>query len=197
MSTDNRAAVIEDFLQEIRVINQSGVDRAALSRIVALLENLAGRRDLFNFQHFPAPVPGQGSTAFRYRLNDDGDTPTLYLNSLLPGKSTLPHNHETWAIISAVEGQEINYVYTRHDEGREPGFTTLHLEREVIVQPGTSISFLGDDLHGIKVEGEQATLHFHLYGLPLESLDRRYGVDEQGRILNYNASQMVPSIKAY
>lgn len=197
MSTDNRAAVIEDFLQEIRVINQSGVDRAALSRIVALLENLAGRRDLFNFQHFPAPVPGQGSTAFRYRLNDDGDTPTLYLNSLLPGKSTLPHNHETWAIISAVEGQEINYVYTRHDEGREPGFTTLHLEREVIVQPGTSISFLGDDLHGIKVEGEQATLHFHLYGLPLESLDRRYGVDEQGRILNYNASQMMPSIKAY
>jgi len=197
MSTENRAAVIEDFLQEIRVINQSGVDRAALSRIVALLENLAGRRDLFNFQHFPAPVPGQGSTAFRYRLNDDGDTPTLYLNSLLPGKSTLPHNHETWAIISAVEGQEINYVYTRHDEGREPGFTTLHLEREVIVQPGTSISFLGDDLHGIKVEGEQATLHFHLYGLPLESLDRRYGVDEQGRILNYNASQMVPSIKAY
>lgn len=197
MSTDNRAAVIEDFLQEIRVINQSGVDRAALGRIVALLENLAGRRDLFNFQHFPAPVPGQGSTAFRYRLNDDGDTPTLYLNSLLPGKSTLPHNHETWAIISAVEGQEINYVYTRHDEGREPGFTTLHLEREVIVQPGTSISFLGDDLHGIKVEGEQATLHFHLYGLPLESLDRRYGVDEQGRILNYNASQMVPSIKAY
>lgn len=197
MSTDNRAAVIEDFLQEIRVINQSGVDRVALSRIVALLENLAGRRDLFNFQHFPAPVPGQGSTAFRYRLNDDGDTPTLYLNSLLPGKSTLPHNHETWAIISAVEGQEINYVYTRHDEGREPGFTTLHLEREVIVQPGTSISFLGDDLHGIKVEGEQATLHFHLYGLPLESLDRRYGVDEQGRILNYNASQMVPSIKAY
>ncbi|KMM80710.1 cysteine dioxygenase [Pseudomonas deceptionensis] len=197
MSTDNRAAVIEDFLQEIRVINQSGVDRAALSRIVALLENLAGRRDLFNFQHFPAPVPGQGSTAFRYRLNDDGDTPTLYLNSLLPGKSTLPHNHETWAIISAVEGEEINYVYTRHDEGREPGFTTLHLEREVIVQPGTSISFLGDDLHGIKVEGEQATLHFHLYGLPLESLDRRYGVDEQGRILNYNASQMVPSIKAY
>ena len=197
MSTDNRAAVIEDFLQEIRVINQSGVDRAALGRIVALLENLAGRRDLFNFQHFPAPVPGQGSTAFRYRLNDDGDTPTLYLNSLLPGKSTLPHNHETWAIISAVEGEEINYVYTRHDEGREPGFTTLHLEREVIVQPGTSISFLGDDLHGIKVEGEQATLHFHLYGLPLESLDRRYGVDEQGRILNYNASQMVPSIKAY
>ncbi|WP_339478173.1 cysteine dioxygenase family protein [Pseudomonas sp. RL_5y_Pfl2_69] len=197
MSTENRAAVIEDFLKKIRVINQSGVDRSALVHIVTLLEALAERRDLFNFDEFPAPVPGQGTTAFRYRLNDDGDTPTLYLNSLLPGKSTIAHNHETWAIITAVEGQEINYVYGRNDEGREPGFTTLQLQQEVVVQPGTSISFLGDDLHGIRVEGEQATLHFHLYGLPLESLNGRYGVEADGRILNYNASQMAPSIKAY
>ena len=197
MSTENRAAVIEDFLKKIRVINQSGVDRSALVHIVTLLEALAERRDLFNFDEFPAPVPGQGTTALRYRLNDDGDTPTLDLNSLLPGKSTIAHNHETWAIISAVEGQEINYVYGRDDEGREPGFTTLHLQQEVVVQPGTSISFLGDDLHGIRVEGEQATLHFHLYGLPLESLNGRYGVEADGRILNYNASQMAPSIKAY
>ena len=67
MSTANRAAVIEDFLQQIRVINQRGVDRAALVEIVGLLETLAERRDLFNFNEFPAPVPGQGSTAFRYR----------------------------------------------------------------------------------------------------------------------------------
>lgn len=197
MSIFNHPDVIEDFLQKVRVIHQRGVDRAALTEIVALLEGLAERRDLFNFDAFPAPVPGQGSTAFRYRLNDDGESPTLYLNSLLPGKSTLPHNHETWAIISAVEGQEINFVYTRDDEGREPGYTTLHLEKEVVVQPGTSIAFLGDDLHGIRVAGEQPTLHFHLYGLPLESLNGRYGVEEDGRILNYNASQMAPSIKAY
>lgn len=197
MSIFSRPDVIEDFLQKVRVVHQRGVDRAALVEIVALLEGLAERRDLFNFDAFPAPVPGQGSTAFRYRLNDDADTPTLYLNSLLPGKSTIPHNHETWAIISAVQGQEINYVYRRDDEGREPGYTTLHLEKEIIVQPGTSIAFLGEDLHGIRVAGEQPTLHFHLYGLPLESLNGRYGVEADGRILNYNASQMAPSIKAY
>jgi predicted metal-dependent enzyme (double-stranded beta helix superfamily) len=197
MTLLNRAAVIEDFLQQIRVINQRGVDRAALVEIVALLEGLAERRDLFNFEAFPAPIPGQGSTAFRYRLNDDGDTPTLYLNSLLPGKNTIAHNHETWAVISAIEGQEINYVYGRSDDGSDPKVARLHLEKEVIVQPGTSISFLGEDLHGIRVDGEQPTLHFHLYGLPLESLNGRYGVEADGRILNYNASQMAPSIQAY
>lgn len=196
MSTLNRGEVVEAFLQQIRVINQRGVDREALKEIVALLEQLAERRDLFNFDTFPAPVPGEGDTAFRYRLNDDGETPTLYMNSLLPGKSTLPHNHETWAVIVAVQGQEINYVWTRHD-GDDPQFTRLELEKEVVVQPGTPISFLGEDLHGIKVEGEQPTLHFHLYGRPLESLNGRYGVNAEGKILNYNASQMAPSIPAY
>lgn len=196
MSTLNRGEVVEAFLQQIRAINQRGVDREALKEIVALLEQLAERRDLFNFDTFPAPVPGEGDTAFRYRLNDDGETPTLYMNSLLPGKSTLPHNHETWAVIVAVQGQEINYVWTRHD-GDDPQFTRLELEKEVVVQPGTPISFLGEDLHGIKVEGEQPTLHFHLYGRPLESLNGRYGVNAEGKILNYNASQMAPSIPAY
>ena len=36
MSTENRAAVIEDFLKKIRVINQRGVDRAALVEICLL-----------------------------------------------------------------------------------------------------------------------------------------------------------------
>lgn len=197
MSTLNRGEVVEAFLQQIRVIHQRGVDRDALKEIVALLEKLAERHDLFNFDSFPAPVPGEGDTAFRYRLNDDGETPTLYMNSLLPGKSTLPHNHETWAVIVAVQGQEINYVWARTDDGSDPQFARLELEKQVVVQPGTPISFLGEDLHGIKVEGEQPTLHFHLYGRPLESLNGRYGVNAEGKVLNYNASQMAPSIPAY
>ncbi|AMB84722.1 cysteine dioxygenase [Pseudomonas agarici] len=197
MSTTERTDVIESFLVKIRAIHQRGVDRAALEEIIVLLEALAERRELFNFENFPAPVVGEGDSAFRYRLNDDGDTPTLYLNSLLPGKNTIAHNHETWAVISAVEGQELNRVYVRRDDGADPQHAVLELEREVVVQPGTSIAFLGEDLHSIRVDGEQATLHFHLYGRPLESLEGRYGVRDDGTVLNYNKSQMTPSINAY
>lgn len=194
MSADS---VVQSFLEKIRAIHQRGVDRDTLKEIVSLLEGLAERRELFNFQRFPAPVPGEGSTQFRYRLNDDGETPTLYVNSLLPGKSTIPHNHETWAVIVAVEGQELNQVFHRADDGSDPARADIRLAQEVVVQPGTSIAFLGEDLHGIRVEGEQATLHFHLYGRPLESLEKRYGVKEDGTVLNYNKSQMAPSIEAY
>ncbi|MBA6116265.1 cysteine dioxygenase family protein [Pseudomonas putida] len=193
----SRESVIQPFLAQVRAIHERGVDRAALQQIVTLLEALANQRELFNFERFPAPDAASGETQFRYRLNDDGESPTLYVNSLLPGKATLPHNHETWAIIVAVEGQELNRVYRRADDGSDPTRAQLALEREIIVQPGTSVAFLGEDLHGIRVEGQTPTLHFHLYGRPLESLDHRYGVKDDGSVVNYNKSQMAPSIEAY
>ncbi|QXI45364.1 cysteine dioxygenase family protein [Pseudomonas wayambapalatensis] len=193
----SRDSVIQPFLAQVRAIHARGVDRAGLQQIVKLLEGLAERRELFNFERFPAPDGATGETQFRYRLNDDGESPTLYVNSLLPGKATLPHNHETWAIIVAVEGQELNRVYRREDDGSDPARATLALEREIVVQPGTSVAFLGEDLHGIRVEGDSPTLHFHLYGRPLESLEHRYGVKDDGSVVNYNKSQMAPSIEAY
>lgn len=199
MPADNTASetVVQPFLEKVRAIHQRGVDRQSLGEIVALLEALAERRDLFNFDRFPAPDASGDNTQFRYRLNDDGDTPTLYVNSLLPGKSTIAHNHETWAVIVAVEGQELNQVFGRDDDGSDPTRAQLRLDKEVIVQPGTPISFLGEDLHGIRVDGETATLHFHLYGRPLEELENRYGVRADGSVVNYNKSQMTPSIEAY
>jgi hypothetical protein len=69
----------------------------------------------------------------------------------------------------------------------------LEQVREVVVQPGQSLSFLPDDIHSIHVTGESPTLHFHLYGQPLETLSGRIGIDlATGQILNYNATQMKP-----
>jgi len=188
-------SLVQSFLDNVRAIHHRGVDRAALDEIVVLLESLAQRRDLFGFQQYPAPT--EGSTQLRYRLNDDGESPTLYVNSLLPGKSTIAHNHETWAVIVAIEGKELNQVFERTDDHGDPARAALRLDKEVVVQPGTSIAFLGQELHSIRIEGHQPTLHFHLYGRPLESLEHRYGVDADGTVVNYNRSQMSPSIAAY
>lgn len=195
MSYAEHHRLVEDFLEEVRELQAQGIDRERLKTIAARLAQLAERRDLFDLAHFPVPGPDAGKTAHRYRFNDNGDeAPTLYLNALLPGKRTVPHNHETWAIIVAVQGQEFNRVYRRRDDGRDPAFADLALDREVAVEPGTSIEFLGDDIHDIRTEGSQPTLHFHLYGRPLEALDGRFGVSPEGRVQNYNRSQMEPSV---
>lgn len=195
MSYAEHHRLVEEFLEEVRELQAQGIDRERLKTIAARLAQLADRRDLFDLEHFPVPGPGAGKTAHRYRFNDHGDeAPTLYLNALLPGKQTVPHNHETWAIIVAIQGQEFNRVYRRRDDGSDPAFADLELDREVAVEPGTSIEFLGDDIHDIRTEGGQPTLHFHLYGRPLEALDGRFGVSPEGRVQNYNRSQMEPSV---
>ncbi|MDB5954839.1 cysteine dioxygenase family protein [Ramlibacter sp.] len=199
LAQDRRAAV-SAALARIRPLAAGTPDRAALARIADELTTLAGRSELFPRSDFPPPDASDGvGASTRYRLNpQEGDAGlALYLNSINPGKSTLPHNHDTWAVIVAIEGQEENRVYRRTDDGSRPDHAQLEVEREVTVQPGTPIAFLPDDLHSIHVIGTQPTLHFHLYGRPLETLSRRIGVDlATGKVLNYNATQMTPSKEA-
>lgn len=198
-SSDRQAArreAVAAALADIRHLGTGEPDRTVLDAIAARLQTLAARGDLFTREDFPPPADTTSGASTRYRLNpDDGDDQiALYLNSIRPGKTTIPHNHDTWAVIVAVEGREFNRVYRRTDDGSEPGFAQLEVEREVTVEPGTPIAFLADDVHSIHVIGDAPTLHFHLYGRPLETLSGRYGVrPETGEIVNYNATQMQPS----
>ncbi|MGQ2997603.1 cysteine dioxygenase family protein [Variovorax sp.] len=193
-----RRIAVDQALADIRAIAAAQpLDRAVLARITARLEKLAANAALFTREDFPPPAASEGvGASTRYRLNpgDGDDDVALYLNSINPGKTSIPHNHTTWATIVAVEGQEENRVYRRTDDGSDPARARLELEREVTVQPGTSIAFLPEDLHSIHVIGDRPTLHFHLYGQPLETLSRRIGVNlETGAIVNYNATQLQPS----
>lgn len=202
MSTESatskeRRQQVQAALSDIQSLLGDGpVTRDRLAAVTARLEQLAQRQELFPVSDFPPPAPGQGvGASTRYRLNPDDapGVPALYLNSINPGKTTLPHNHTTWAAIVALSGQELNRVYRRSDDGSQEGRATLEQVREVVVQPGQSVSFLPDDIHSIHVTGDTPTLHFHLYGQPLETLSGRIGIDlATGQILNYNATQMKP-----
>lgn len=193
-----RRVAVDQALTDVRALaTAQPFDRAVLARITARLEKLATHTELFTRADFPPPAAHEGvGASTRYRLNpeDGNDDVALYLNSINPGKTTIPHNHTTWATVVAVEGQEENRVYRRIDDGSDPAVARLELAREVTVQPGTSIGFLAEDLHSIHVIGEQPTLHFHLYGRPLETLSQRIGVNlETGAVVNYNATQFKPT----
>jgi predicted metal-dependent enzyme (double-stranded beta helix superfamily) len=202
-SNATRTAAIAATLAVVRDIERSqGITRASLQSITSVLQKLAEREDLFNFTDFPPPDAASGDTSTRYYLNHEGgssdkDDIALYLNSIIPGKTTVPHNHDTWAVIVAVKGDELNRLYQREDDRSDPNQGKITLTREVTVQPGTPISFLPDDIHSIHVQGDQPTLHFHLYGRPLDTLSGRIGIyPDTGRIVNYNQTFFNKSEKA-
>ena len=190
-----RTAAVAAAMDRVRGIEQSqGVTRPALDAIMAEMLQLAAKEELFPGAEFPPPPEGEKG-ARRYLLQEEPDGRfALYLLSLNPGNETRPHDHTTWAVVTAVEGQELNRVYRRTDDGSQAGRAALELEREVVVEPGRGIALMPEDIHSIHTTGDRPTRHLHVYGLALERLDHRVGYDvEQGTVQLYNKAYMAPT----
>jgi predicted metal-dependent enzyme (double-stranded beta helix superfamily) len=193
-----RAAAVAGTIDRIRGIERSeGITRAMLEAVKAEMMKLAAQENLFPSGEFPPPPAGQ-TGANRYLLQEDPDSRfALYLNALNPGNETKPHDHTTWAVVVAVEGQELNKVYRRTDDGRDPLRCELGIDHEVMVEPGRGITLMPDDIHSIHTTGSVPTRHLHMYGTALEKLDDRRAFDmKTGEVLPYNKNFMAPTATA-
>ncbi len=184
-----RTAAVAAAIERIRVIEQTqGVTRDALNAIMVELKALAAQESLFPSEAFPPPPAGEkGSRRYLLQVDTDGRF-ALYMNALNPGNESQPHDHTTWAVVVAVDGQELNKVYRRPPSG-------LVVDHEVIVAPGTGIALMTTDIHSIHTTGTVPTRHLHMYGLALERLDGRMGYDPvTGEAIPYNRNFMTPSL---
>jgi predicted metal-dependent enzyme (double-stranded beta helix superfamily) len=166
---DHRAAAIDEAMDDVRAIEASqGVTRPGVEAIRDRLLQLAARRDLFSLDDFPPPALAEMSKSRLYRLaQDDDDRFALYANASRGGVATPAHNHTTWAVVVGFDGQELNRFYRHRPEG---GVEPLG---QHMVEAGTGVAMLPDDLHSIHID--DPALNFHCYGLALERLDaRRY-----------------------
>jgi len=187
-----RAALVDDTMARIRTLAASApLSRDLLARIAATLQPLADQREYFTAEEFPGAEPG-GKGIARYLLAaQPDDSFALYLSSINPGMSSPPHDHTTWAVIVALEGQELNRLYARLDDRSHPERAQLEQRGEFMVERGSSIQFMPDDIHSIHIQGDQPTRHFHLYGRALEQLDERVGYDlETGAVVKFNRNFM-------
>ena len=190
-----RAAAVAAAMDRVKTIERTqGVTRPALDAVKAEMLALAAEEHLFPAAEFPPPPAGEKGSK-RYLLQEDPDGRfALYMLALNPGNTTKAHDHTTWAVITAVDGQELNRIYRRTDDRATPGKATLELVREVMVEPGTGVAFMPDDIHSIHTEGTRSTRHLHVYGLALERLDERQGFDpEAGTVQPYNKAFMTPT----
>lgn len=187
-----RTAAVAAAIDRVKAIErEQGVTRPALDAIKAEMTALAAHESLFPVAEFPPPPAGEKG-AKRYLLQEDPDGRfALYLLALNPGNESKPHDHTTWAVVVGVEGQELNRVYRRVDDGAQEGHARLEHVRDVLVEPGSGIALMPEDIHSIHTHGTSSTRHLHLYGLALERLDERQGFDLEAQTVQpYNKAFM-------
>lgn len=166
-------------VDRIKQMAGSSVTRERLSQMVSELEALSRRKELFTRDVFPPP---QGPTNILYEVTSDPDGQfTLYVSSANKGKETPPHNHSTWAIITAVAGDELNKLYKRLDDGSNNNAADIVEDRQHTVRVGAPIALMPDDIHSIHVLSDEPTLHLHLYGRRLSDLKDRLQFDVGAR----------------
>lgn len=184
---EQRKAAVSETVARIREIESTkGVSRESLPAIRDALLKLAARRELFSQEDFPSAT----GEPLLYLLSEDDDYRfALYLSTGLPGRSSPPHNHTTWAVIVGIDGEEENRVYERLDDGSDPGRGQVKVKDKFVVKEGTGICFMPDDVHSIHVVSDVPTRNFHMYGMSVEHLPERVKFDvEEGTYEVYPAS---------
>lgn len=168
MAQEERKSAIKETVDRIRkTAGQQEITKSMLEGIRDELISLARRKELFSIEDFPPPGPESKRRSCLYRLSEDEDHGfALYLNVASGSVNAPPHDHTTWAVIVGIEGQEENRFYKKVPDGVEQ--IGSH-----VVEPGTGVAMLPDEVHTIHIEAEKPVLNFHMYGLGLEQLDGR------------------------
>ena len=155
--------MIKAFFENLPLISVGGEpDANEFAQIAAAMALLAKSLDL-DKEKFPEAVSGQ---ELLYPLHVGEDGPALYLVSDAAGVHGAPHEHQTWAVIAGISGNEVNEVFQIRDA--QTRMVTPVSKREI--QSMDVLCMRSNEIHATYAAGPQATYHLHLYGKPLHRL---------------------------
>lgn len=162
-----RHRVVTEAIDDIRKIEaELGVTRQGVEAIRDRLIEMASHREAFPLDDFPMPAADQGNS-YMYRLSQDDDGRfALYAQRSRGQVDVPPHNHKVWASVVGFDGQELNKFYDRPD-----GDNGAVQKGERMVEAGTGVAMLPDDVHTIHLSAP--ALNFHCYAVAFEHQTER------------------------
>ncbi|MEM7254141.1 MAG: cysteine dioxygenase family protein [Pseudomonadota bacterium] len=175
-----RTEHVAQSIEAIKAILRPGVTLERLHSAKAVLMALCARKTLFPRAEFPVPTPEEIDRTFLIYQEPNGGY-ALYVNSALTGQRSAPHDHGgSWAIVAAIEGEEIHHLYEARPEDR------LRELDPVVVKPGTAVALMPQGIHAIQAVAEEPLLHLHLYGAAFEHQTERRVFDlESGTVRRF------------
>ena len=175
LETDVNTYDVSEFVADLRHIASSETDER---RIVKLLEphmrrlaqTISTTPGWIRDEYYECDTT-QGFGLHLLHEEEDHSLP-VFLFSWLPGRGTPAHNHKTWGVVVGLDGKESEILWERLDDGSKPGYADLKRVGERKLTGDTLSSFLGDDIHTVRNDGERTTLSLHTYGMHINYTGR-------------------------
>ena len=98
----------------------------------------------------------------------------IFVFSWLPDRGTPPHNHETWAVVSVVEGEEYETHFDRKDDGSKAGYAELEQTGNQVMRVGDTSVCMPQDIHSVWNKGDTPSISLHTYGKHINYTGRSY-----------------------
>ena len=164
-------AGIKDLITTIKIAAAKSKDPTTIIETIAPVAiNLAKDQSWLQPDYYECDEKqGMGITV----LNEEPDH-SIFVETVawLPGRGVAPHDHKTWGLVIGIDGIEVNVDWQRTDDGAKEDFAELEILEERNIRNGDFVSFLPDDIHSVRNEGDTTSLSLHIYGQALSSLER-------------------------
>lgn len=158
-------ALFENFIERIRSEFSTTVPRR--SELEAIGNELRTICSNFVFDENVYRLASPGEELMCGLCVDPNGGPSIYLVSDGPGVDTVPHEHQTWAIVVGIKGVEFNVFY--RSASQKDRLVVRSGERRVC--EGDVLTMETHEIHAIdSSHGVHPTFHVHLYGRSLASL---------------------------
>ena len=167
---------IDQFVVDAKEVRRRGLDDlATVEALMPLLDRVVSQPDCLTSL-------GHGASPDRGIVVYADEELTIRVVVWQPRETTPIHNHNGWALIGVVEGNERNTNYRRLDDGTRPWHAEIEEAGTVEILPGCSSYILPPhDIHAVNIP-DVKTVAVHVYG---NNLDRqwRYEFDaESGEV---------------
>jgi len=154
---------LEQYVQDLRIITAEERDSVKITdRVVPLAKKFAQTPGWLRPVHRECDAEqGFGVHLLHEEPNHDL---AVFLISWLPNRGTTAHNHKTWAVVVAIEGQEQEVSYDRLDNGTKQGFADLRRVGEYVMVAGDVARCYPEHIHSVRNVGKDISMSLHTYG---------------------------------
>lgn len=154
---------LQQYVADLRTIAREETDeRKIAERVRPLAERFANSPGWMKDEYWKCNEE-QGFGVHLLHEEDDHDL-AVFAISWLPNRGTLAHNHNTWAVVVGLHGQEKETEWKRLDDGKTPGYAKLERVGERVMTAGDVSTCMPDDIHTVWNVGEETSLSLHTYG---------------------------------